>query len=73
MKVAKDTKSVVLASAAVHQRADSLISVVAIVTILAGTAFETTSWIDSIGGLVISALIVKSALVNMSKSLGVLV
>ncbi|CEP24422.1 MMT1 [Cyberlindnera jadinii] len=58
-KVAKETNSKVLLANAWHHRVDSLTSLVALVTITSGYFFGITS-LDAIGGLIVSALVVKA-------------
>uniref|UniRef100_A0A8H7TQC3 Cation efflux protein transmembrane domain-containing protein n=1 Tax=Bionectria ochroleuca TaxID=29856 RepID=A0A8H7TQC3_BIOOC len=69
MKIAAETKSSVLASNAVHQRADSLMSMVTVVAILGSNIFKDTAWIDSVGGLCISAIVIRAALENLTKTI----
>lgn len=58
-KVAEDTKSNVLMANAWHHRVDSLTSLVALVTISSGYFFNIQS-LDALGGLIVSALVVKA-------------
>lgn len=73
MKVAMETRSPVLASSATQQRADSLMSVVAIVAILGSTVWGDTAWVDSVGGLAISTIMVRAALRSLNASIRALV
>ena len=59
MAVANDTNSKVLVANAWHHRVDSLTSMVALVTI-SGAYLFNVAWIDSIGGLFVSILIIKT-------------
>lgn len=59
LKVAKQTNSKVLIANAWHHRVDSLTSTVALVTITGGVLFNI-AWLDSIGGLLVSVLIIKA-------------
>jgi divalent metal cation (Fe/Co/Zn/Cd) transporter len=69
MKVAKDRKSSVLASNAIHHRIDSLTSIVALVTIGGAHVFTDASWLDPVGGLVISLMVIKAGWGNTKVSL----
>lgn len=61
MKIAKKTNSSVLAANAWHHRVDSLTAGVAAITVTTGVIFGI-SWLDAIGGLLVSALIVNVGL-----------
>ena len=69
MKVAKERKSSVLASNAVHHRIDSLTSIVALLTIGGAHVFNDASWLDPVGGLIISAMVIRAGWENTSTSL----
>ncbi len=69
MKIARERKSAVLASNAVHHRVDSLTSIVALLTIGGAHVFTEASYLDPIGSLLISALVVKAGLGNSMTSL----
>lgn len=69
MKVAKERKSAVLASNAVHHRIDSLTSFVALLTIGGAHVFTNASWLDPVGGLIISAMVIRAGWGNTSVSL----
>lgn len=69
MKVAKERKSSVLASNAVHHRIDSLTSIVALLTIGGSHVFTDASWLDPVGGLIISAMVIKAGWNNTLTSL----
>lgn len=69
MKVAKQRKSSVLASNAVHHRVDSLTSIVALLTIGGAHIFKDASWLDPVGGLIISAMVIKAGWSNTKVSL----
>jgi len=64
LKVAKERKSSVLESNAVHHRVDSLTSIAALVSIAASNIFPTLQGFDSIGGLLITYLVVKTGWEN---------
>lgn len=69
MKVAKDRKSSVLASNAVHHRIDSLTSFVALATIGGSHLFSDASWLDPVGGLLISLMVIRAGWGNTLTSL----
>ncbi|KAJ6085987.1 hypothetical protein N7486_010268 [Penicillium sp. IBT 16267x] len=60
MKVAEERKSSVLASNAVHHRIDSLTSIVALATIGGSYVFQDATWLDPVGGLLISLMVIKA-------------
>lgn len=63
MKVAKRTGSAVLVANAWHHRVDSLTSVVAVCTI-GGSYFLGLSWLDALGGLAVSTVIIRAGFKN---------
>lgn len=69
MKVAKERKSSVLASNAVHHRVDSLTSIVALFTIGGSYLFQDATWLDPVGGLMISLMVIKAGWGNTVTSL----
>jgi divalent metal cation (Fe/Co/Zn/Cd) transporter len=69
MKIAKERKSSVLASNAVHHRIDSLTSIVALLTIGGAHIFTDASWLDPVGGLIISGMVIKAGWNNTLTSL----
>jgi divalent metal cation (Fe/Co/Zn/Cd) transporter len=69
MKVAKERKSSVLASNAVHHRVDSLTSIVALFTIGGSYLFQDATWLDPVGGLLISLMVIKAGWGNTVTSL----
>lgn len=69
MNIATERKSAVLASNAVHHRIDSLTSIVALMTIGGAHLFTNASWLDPVGGLLISAMVIKAGLSNISSAL----
>ncbi|KAL5356662.1 cation efflux family-domain-containing protein [Aspergillus floccosus] len=69
MKVANERKSSVLASNAVHHRIDSLTSIVALFTIGGTYIFRDASWLDPVGGLLISLMVIKAGWGNTATSL----
>lgn len=69
MKVAKDRKSSVLASNAIHHRIDSLTSIVALLTIGGAHVFTDASWLDPVGGLIISMMVIRAGWGNTKVSL----
>lgn len=69
MKIAKARKSSVLASNAIHHRIDSLTSIVALLTIGGAHVFNDASWLDPVGGLIISTMVIKGGWGNAMNSL----
>lgn len=69
MKIAKERKSAVLASNAVHHRIDSLTSIVALLTIGGAHVFTEASWLDPVGGLIISVMVIRAGWANTMVSL----
>ncbi|KAF2225001.1 cation efflux family-domain-containing protein [Elsinoe ampelina] len=69
MKVAEEKKSSVLASNAYHHRVDSLTAFVALLTISASHFITNAQWLDPIGGLVISGMIVQAGIQNTKAAL----
>lgn len=69
MKVARERKSSVLASNAVHHRIDSLTSIVALLTIGGAHVIADASWLDPVGGLIIAAMVIRAGWGNTMASL----
>jgi len=69
MKIAKERKSSVLASNAVHHRIDSLTSIVALLTIGGAHVISDASWLDPVGGLIISAMVIRAGWQNTVSAL----
>ena len=69
MRIARERKSAVLASNAVHHRIDSLTSIVALLTIGGAHLFNEASWLDPVGGLIISGMVIKAGCANIMTSL----
>lgn len=69
MKIAKERKSSVLASNAVHHRIDSLTSIVALVAIGGSHIFTGTTWLDPVGGLLVSLMVIKAGWGNTGVAL----
>ena len=69
MKIAKERKSSVLASNAVHHRIDSMTSIVALVAVLGSHLFSHVSWLDPVGGLLVSLLVVRAGYANTGSAL----
>ncbi|KAG5421944.1 MMT2 [Candida metapsilosis] len=59
MKIAVETNSKVLVANAWHHRVDSLTAIVALLTVAGGVLFNI-AWLDSIGGMGVSVLIIKA-------------
>jgi cation diffusion facilitator family transporter len=60
MKVARERKSSVLASNAVHHRVDSLTGIVTLAVIVGANVAQNLAWLDPIGGLLISLMVIKA-------------
>jgi divalent metal cation (Fe/Co/Zn/Cd) transporter len=69
MKVARERKSSVLASNAVHHRIDSATGIVTLLVILGANLLQNAAWLDPIGGLLISLLVIKAGLTNTLSAL----
>lgn len=69
MKVAREKRSSVLASNAYHHRVDSLTAFVALLSIMAGNVFTGAQWLDPVGGLIISGMIVQAGYQNTKAAL----
>ncbi|GAM86471.1 hypothetical protein ANO11243_044850 [Dothideomycetidae sp. 11243] len=69
MKVADEKRSSVLASNAYHHRVDSLTAFVALLTISASHFMNNAQWLDPVGGLVISGMIVQAGWQNTRAAL----
>lgn len=65
LKVAKDECSSLLKSTAMHHRLDGLMSFVTIATVVFSTTGIGTVWMDSLGGLCISIILMQGALRNL--------
>jgi len=64
MKVAKERKSSVLASNAVHHRVDSMTSIVALLAIGGAHVFSGAAWLDPVGGFLVSIMVIHAGLLN---------
>ena len=69
MKIAKERKSSVLSSNAVHHRIDSLTSIVALVAIGGSHFFHDATWLDPVGGLLVSLMVIKAGWGNTGSAL----
>ena len=69
MKIARERKSSVLASNAVHHRIDSLTSIVALLTIGGAHVIADASWLDPVGGLIIAGMVIRAGWGNTMNSL----
>lgn len=69
MKVARDRKSSVLASNAIHHRVDSLTGIVTLLAILGANFLHEAAWLDPVGGLLISLLVIKAGWGNTVSAL----
>lgn len=65
MKVARERRSSVLASNAVHHRVDSLTGIVTLVAIVGANLFHNAGWLDPVGGLLISLMVIHAGAGNM--------
>lgn len=73
MKVAVERKSSVLASNAVHHRVDSWTGIVTLVVILLANFMQNAAWLDPVGGILISLLVVRAGAQNTLQAIGELV
>lgn len=69
MKIAKERRSSVLASNAVHHRIDSLTSIVALVAIVGSHVLDNVSWLDPVGGLLVSTMVIRAGWSNTGSAL----
>ncbi|KAG8526860.1 uncharacterized protein KY384_008289 [Bacidia gigantensis] len=68
IKIARERKSSVLASNAVHHRIDSLTSIVALTAILASNILSSVAWLDPVGGLLVSLMVIKAGWTNVGNA-----
>ncbi|KAF3097497.1 hypothetical protein TWF706_007354 [Orbilia oligospora] len=69
MKIAKERKSSVLASNAVHHRIDSLTAMVALISISLSNILQGASWLDPVGGLLVSLMVIRAGWSNTRAAL----
>ncbi|KAF1995834.1 hypothetical protein P154DRAFT_333784 [Amniculicola lignicola CBS 123094] len=69
LKIAKERKSSVLASNAYHHRVDSLTAFVALLMIAGSNVLNNAAWLDPVGGLVISLMVVQAGWGNTRDAL----
>jgi divalent metal cation (Fe/Co/Zn/Cd) transporter len=69
LKVANERKSSVLASNAYHHRVDSLTAFVALLMIAGSNVLNNASWLDPVGGLVISLMVIQAGWGNTKAAL----
>jgi divalent metal cation (Fe/Co/Zn/Cd) transporter len=69
LKVANERKSAVLASNAYHHRVDSLTAFVALLLITGSNFLNNAQWLDPVGGLVISLMVVQAGWGNTKQAL----
>ena len=69
MKIAKERRSAVLESNAVHHRVDSLTGIAALISIAVSNLFPTFTGMDAIGGLLISWMVIRAGWGNTLTSL----
>lgn len=60
MKVARERKSSVLASNAVHHRVDSLTGIVTLAVVVGANVLENFAFLDPLGGLLISLMVIRA-------------
>lgn len=69
MKVARERHSSVLASNAIHHRIDSLTGIVTLGAIVGANVIENAGWLDPVGGLLISIMVIHAGAGNMVDAL----
>lgn len=69
MKVARERKSSVLASNAIHHRVDSLTGIVTLVAIIGANTIQNAAWLDPVGGLLISLMVINAGYSNTQSAL----
>lgn len=69
LKIANERKSSVLASNAYHHRVDSLTAFVALLMIFGSNMLQNASWLDPVGGLVISFMVIQAGMGNTKEAL----
>ncbi|KZF25063.1 cation efflux family protein [Xylona heveae TC161] len=69
IKIARERKSSVLASNAVHHRIDSLTALVALVMIGGSHFLEHAAWLDPVGGAIISLMVIRAGFSNSKAAL----
>lgn len=69
LKVALERKSTVLAANAYHHRVDSLTAFVALLLIAGSNVLNNAQWLDPVGGLVISLMVVQAGWGNTKNAL----
>ncbi|KAF1947193.1 hypothetical protein EJ02DRAFT_440413 [Clathrospora elynae] len=69
LKIAIERKSTVLASNAYHHRVDSLTAFVALLLIAGSNVLNNAQWLDPVGGLVISLMVVQAGWGNTKQAL----
>ncbi|KAG0138768.1 cation efflux protein [Tuber indicum] len=69
MKIAKERKSSVLASNAIHHRIDSLTSIVALIAIGGAHFLQNASYLDPVGGLIVSLMVINAGWGNTRAAL----
>lgn len=68
MRVAKIRNSAALASNAIHHRMDSWTGLFTLLAIVASIGVENSKWIDSLGGLVTSGMVLYTGLNSARQS-----
>lgn len=65
MKIAREKHSSVLASNAIHHRVDSLTGIVTLAAIVGANLITSAGWLDPVGGLLISIMVIHAGIGNM--------
>ena len=69
MKVARERKSSVLASNAVHHRVDSLTGLVAFIAVGGAHLLNGATWLDPVGSLIVSMMVIRAGWSNTTAAL----
>lgn len=69
MKVARERKSSVLASNAVHHRVDSLTGLVAFAAVGGAHVLNGATWLDPVGSIIVSAMVIRAGWSNTGAAL----
>lgn len=69
MKIARERKSSVLASNAVHHRVDSLTGLVAFAAVGGAHLLHGATWLDPVGSIVVSAMVIRAGWSNTGAAL----
>ncbi len=69
MKIARQQKSSVLASNAVHHRVDSLTGLVAFIAVGGAHLLNGAAWLDPVGSLIVSVMVIRAGWSNTAAAL----